>query len=225
MLRAIVLDFDGVIADTEPLHCRAFVAVAAGEGLGLTEAEYFSPTLLGLNDAALLRRLYELRGRPLDADQAAALLRKKDAAYLAMIAGGLPLLPGVDEFVERMRAQVPLAICSGAHRGEIEQILCRAGLLDAFETIVSADDVKTSKPDPSGYLEAVRRLSERAPRLRPAECLAAEDSVHGVSAAKAAGLRVVAVSDQAASPAARAADDRVARLTEMDESRIGRLFH
>jgi len=224
MLRAIILDFDGVIADTEPLHYRAFATVFSAEGINLTERDYFSPALLGLNDAALVRAVFQRGRRPLSDDQCARILRAKDTAFAGLISDGLALLPGTKRFVEQAARRWPLAICSGAHRSEIWAILTPAGLLPCFKAIVSADDVASSKPDPAGYLETVRRLSAPATGLRPDQCLAVEDSLNGIRAARAAGMKTVAISSIPPSQAAREADDAVASLSELDEARMSRLF-
>jgi beta-phosphoglucomutase-like phosphatase (HAD superfamily) len=245
--RAILLDFDGVLADTEPLHFRAFQTVARANGLSLSPGEYFSPDLLGLNDAAFLRRVFDRAGRPLDPGHARQLLDEKNAAFARLIAGGIPLLPGCADFVRRAAGDGrALAICSGARRQEIGQILSPHGLLPFFAAIVSADEVPASKPDPAGYLRALDLLSARiagsargpgsgddgAPaghgsaegRLDPGECLAVEDSANGVLAARAAGLRVVAIAPSPDHPAARHADATVTRLDALDVPALERMF-
>ncbi len=193
MLRALIFDFDGVIADTEPLHLRAFQHALREVSLELSPEDYFH-RFLGLNDAALMRAVLETAGRPAPADELSRLLRVKDAAYFRLIATGLETRPGVADFIRRAAAVWPLAICSGARRREIETILAHAGLAAAFRFVVSADDVAASKPDPAGYLLAVERMRKHAPGLHPAECLAIEDSPFGLQAARAAGLRTLAVS-------------------------------
>jgi beta-phosphoglucomutase len=192
MLRAIIFDFDGVICDTEPLHYRAFAQVLATLSVPLSEGEYFAD-YVGLNDRALLAAILEHAGDRLSGAGMDRLLRAKDEAYFSTMAGGVPRLPGVDEFVRRVAGRWPLAICSGARRVEIETILRGADLLRFFPVIVSVDEVPVSKPDPTGYLAAAQRLGEFVPDLRPGDCLVIEDSPHGIAAAKDAGMSILAL--------------------------------
>jgi beta-phosphoglucomutase-like phosphatase (HAD superfamily) len=103
--------------------------------------------------------------------------------------------------VRALAARVPVAIASGARRGEIETILSAIGLRDAFAAVVGFEDAAHGKPDPAPYLEAARQLEARAPSLSPAECAAVEDSVPGILSARGAGMKVVGVAHSY--PAAR----------------------
>jgi beta-phosphoglucomutase len=192
MLRAIIFDFDGVICDTEPLHYRAFARVLATHSVPLSEDVYFAD-YVGLNDRALLAAILDNAGHRLSDAEMDRLLLAKNEAYFSTIAGGVPRLPGVDEFVRRVAGRWPLAICSGARRVEIETILRGADLLRFFPVIVSVDEVPVSKPDPTGYLAAAQRLGEFVPDLRPGDCLVIEDSPHGIAAAKDAGMSILAL--------------------------------
>ena len=223
MLRAIVFDFDGVIADTEPLHHRAFADVLDGIVRAPTWESYLAD-YLGLNDATFLRRLFRESGESPNEQLIRLLLDRKDAAYRQEIESGLPLLPGVERFIEWARSRCPLAVCSGARRVEIETILRQAGLLDAFEHIVSADEVSLSKPDPAGFLRAIELLAAQHGELRPSCCLAIEDSAHGITAAKGAGMRVVQVSPHAIGAQAVGADRQIKDLTELDEALLAQIM-
>lgn len=192
MPRAIVFDFDGVIVNTEPLHHRAFAGLLAKMSIAVTLDEFLSK-YAGLNDRAFLQRLFEQLGFVADARIIDRVLRAKNDVYQRLIAGGCPLLPGVVGFVNEAARRWPLAICSGARRVEIETILRHAELLAQFPTIVSVDEAPTSKPDPAGYLRTLAQLQQRAAGLKAGDCLAIEDSVHGIAAAKAAGMKVLAV--------------------------------
>jgi len=198
MLRSIIFDFDGVIADTEPLHFAAFEHVFSKLGIPLTREEYFTK-YLGLNDAAFLRAIHADRGRECDDERLRTIQCAKDEMYQTSIFQSLGLRPGVSAFVRSVAERWPIGICSGARRVEIDAILSQNGLAAAFNEIVSADDISTSKPEPAGYRHTVELLAAHAPGLLPRECLAIEDSVNGIRAARSAGIRTLAmigVSDQ-----------------------------
>lgn len=192
MIRAIVFDFDGVIADTEPLHFRAFEKVLAETPWQITEEQYFT-RYLGLTDKAMLERLTSDRNTPFAAGQLAELLQKKYEYYLAMIANGIEPTPGLLSFMQTIPPECPVAICSGARHREIELILAHMGIRERFVNVVSSEDVRTSKPDPSGYLLTLKYLRERVSRLEASEVLAIEDSPLGIEAAALAGMKTMAI--------------------------------
>jgi beta-phosphoglucomutase len=205
MLRAVIFDFDGVIADTEPLHLRAFTDLLPTGVQAPDEATYFS-RYVGLNDATFVRTLFREQGVAIDEADVQRIVAAKHDRYLAMIPNGLPLPPGIEPLIRSLNGRIPMAICSGARRIEIEAVLRAAKLLDYFPTIVSVDEVPISKPDPAGFLAAHRALGERLPDLRPGECVAIEDSAQGVKAGKAAGMRVVAIAHRTPAELLAAAD-------------------
>jgi HAD superfamily hydrolase (TIGR01509 family) len=211
MVRAIIFDFDGVIADTEPLHHESFSAVLADFDVAVTGEEYYS-RYLGLNDEAFLRTVCADRGRSIDGQTLRRMQSAKDRLYQARIAGGLPLLPGVEALVRAAAQRWPLAICSGARRAEIETILKKTGLIRLFDPIVSADEVSVSKPDPAGFRRTVELLRGRSPDLLASECLVIEDSLLGIRAAKSLGMNVLAVTGAAQhhTPTGRAECKRLA---------------
>ncbi len=222
MLRAIVFDFDGVVADTEPLHYAAFDRVLDGLGVMPSVAAYYE-TYVGLSDAAFLRAVFAKAGKSPGEGDLRSLLDRKNDIYFEIVAGGLPLLTGVEAFINRMRRRYPLAICSGARRVEIDTLLRAAGLHDAFPMIVSTEDVQRSKPDPEGFRRAIALLAEQVDALRPVQCLAIEDSANGVAAAKAAEMKVVRVRSHAG-PSSVAADLEVADLSELTDAQLAAMF-
>jgi HAD superfamily hydrolase (TIGR01509 family) len=197
MVRAIVFDFDGVIANSEPLHFRAFRDVLALEGVTLTEAEYYE-RYLGFNDERAFEAIAADRGRPAWDGHAIADLTRRKAVITAELERGQSILfPGAREAIQRLAAMCPLAIASGALGSEISRTLTREGLAGHFAAIVSADDAVASKPAPDAYLRAVDLLRAGLPtqgdRLTAADCVAVEDSPWGLDSARAAGLRTVGV--------------------------------
>jgi HAD superfamily hydrolase (TIGR01509 family) len=191
--QAIVFDFDGVIANSEPLHYRAFRDVLAEEGLALTEADYYA-RYLGYDDAGAFAAVAADRGIEWPAARIAPLVARKAVRMEELEGGQSVLFPGAAEVIRRLAASCPLAIASGAIRVEILRVLERERLTEHFTAIVGAEDAAASKPAPDPYLSAVTLLaaSTGAP-LEPAECVAIEDSLWGIESARAAGLRTVAV--------------------------------
>ena len=192
-MRAVVFDFDGVLVDSEPLHFESLRHTLGGYGVQIDEQEYLE-SYVAYDDREALRIAFERHGRPADPGSVERAARLKAKQFAGLI-GQVELLPGVRELIGSLRAEVPLAIASGALTAEIEQILGAVGLREAFEAIVGADQVSRSKPDPAPYAEAVARLGGRVPGLGPGDCLAFEDSIAGIASAREAGLRVVAVAN------------------------------
>ncbi len=184
---AILFDFNGVIVDDEEQHRITLDALLADEGIALTRAQYYEE-YLGWNDRMSFVAAFQHAGKPLADRRLDALVAEKSRRYERLIAESLTLVPGAVEFVARAAAGWRLAIVSGALRREIEQVLERAGLRRHFEVVVAAEDVARCKPDPAGYQAALAALSARRP-LAVSRSAAIEDSLPGLAAARAAGLR------------------------------------
>ena len=133
----------------------------------------------------------------------------------------VPFFPGARELVRSLAREVPVGIASGALRAEIEAILRGGGLLDSFAAVVGADDVTQGKPHPEPYLTAMARLG---PGLDPAECVVFEDSMPGVAAARAAGMKVVAVTNSFPRAKLSAADRVVDSLAGLEPATLRALF-
>ena len=191
---AVIFDFDGVIVDSEPLHCRGFQAVLAEEGITLSDAEYYDQ-LIGFDDRGAFAHLFKRHERPLDPETFGRVLHRKAKAIQDMIdAGDFSALPGVDALVRGLAVHYPLAICSGALRPEIERMLDGLKLRSFFPTITAAEDVPVGKPDPRGYLLTVDRLRERTGLpLTPADCLVVEDAPSVIRTTAAAGFVTLGV--------------------------------
>ena len=197
-LDAIIFDFNGVIVDDEHMHYHAFRRSLEAEGMNLDEQEYFDEYLgyddWGFYGAALERK----RGTRLDREELDEWVERKSVLYFEELDRGFELFPGVAALIRSASEQVPLAIASGARRGEIEMILARSGLLDLFKIIVAAEDVTRGKPDPACYLLARRRLEDVLEPVQcpdPTRCLVIEDAPPGIEAALGAGMRCVAVTN------------------------------
>ena len=194
-LQAIVFDFDGVIADSEPLHLRAFQQALAADGIQLTAKEYFA-RYLGFDDVGVFEAIARDRGTPISEGQVTALVARKGLCLQEMIEAGSVLFPGARDFIREAAAAVPIGIASGALRHEIDEIVGAAGVADLFTVIVAAGDTPHSKPSPAPYQLAFERLREATgDALDPRRCVAIEDSRWGLESAQGAGLRCVGVTN------------------------------
>jgi beta-phosphoglucomutase len=191
-LRAIVFDFDGVLANSEPLHFAAFRDVLASVDIELTEQDYYT-RYLGFDDVGVFKTVGIDHGRTWTSRDIASFVADKALRLEELERDSPVLFPGAAEIIRRSAAAMPIAIASGALGPEIRRTLKRAGLLQHFAAIVSAEDTPASKPAPDPYVRAVALLAEviAGPVLAPSECVAVEDSRWGLESARAAGLRTV----------------------------------
>jgi len=202
MLKAVVFDFDGVIVDSEPLHYEAFVSVAREFGLDFSYDEY-ARMYIGYDDRDAFRAmLVEAGNRDADEKRISDLGQQKHEVFVHAVERGVRVFPGVRSLIENVSASMPMAIASGATRRDIDLILRAVGFDDAFECIISADDVRHSKPDPESYILAVGDLKRRHPdrNITAADCLALEDTEAGIRSARDAGLWTIGVAHASESP-------------------------
>ena len=217
MLDAMIFDFDGVVVDSEPIHLAGFRAALAGRGISLATEDYYS-RYVGFDDKDCFAHVLEDNGREIDDREIAAMTAEKTAQVKRALAESTSPLPGALELRRAVRAAgAGLAICSGALREEIEIAGRAVGALELVDVLVSAEDVSRGKPDPQGYLLALRLLGEaRSDAPRPAATYVVEDAPAGVVAAKAAGCRVIAVTNSYNRSALGAADVVVDSLAKVN---------
>lgn len=196
LLQAVFFDFDGVIADTEPLHLRAYQKVLAADGVELGKEDYYA-RYLGYDDVGLFRALAADRGMTVSTEQIDEWVESKAKIVEHLLSSGSILFPGAADCVRLFAGRVPLAVASGALEPEIDMVLRHAGLRESFAAIASASDGVRGKPAPDLYLLAMAKLKDEigAERFDPSRCIAIEDSHWGMEAARAAGLRCVAVTN------------------------------
>lgn len=189
MTAAILFDFNGVIIDDEPQHCDALIATLAEYGYDLDRNAYYAE-YLGFDDRECFRFSFSRMGHGEDDGAIAQAIERKNVHYERAIRDSMRLVPGAGEFIEDAALDgLQLAIVSGALRREIEMVLDLTGLRPHFAEIVAAEDVSACKPDPQGYRRAVAALG-----LAPGRCVVVEDSLPGLAAARAAGLRCAMLS-------------------------------
>jgi phosphoglycolate phosphatase len=208
MIRAIFFDFNGVVIDDEPLHLKAYRELFAAEGVTLTDEEYFS--CVGMDDKTFVRAVFERAGRGVSDESMNAMIERKTEMYSELIKDELPLFRGVVTFIKNTSRRYSLGLVSMARRVEIEHVLERADLENAFAVLVSAEDVTVCKPDPSCYKLALKRLNEKRsasnePPLNPDDCLVIEDAPRGIQSGRSAGMRTLGVTNTVTEEQLRAA--------------------
>jgi beta-phosphoglucomutase-like phosphatase (HAD superfamily) len=205
MIRALIFDFNGVLADDDPIHKEAFRKVADEEGLSFTDEEYLEQ-YLPLNDRDCFTTLFSNHGRPLTQEYLRQLISRKGDCYFRMIGEKAVLFEQAGAAVGAAAARYPLAIASGARGAEIRHILKQGGLDTCFSAIISAEDVQFGKPHPEPFLRAHEKLRERQSGLEPSECVAVEDSIGGIHSAHEAGMRCLAIAHSYAAERLRSAN-------------------
>lgn len=190
---AILFDFDGVLADTEPLHFRCWREILNPYGIRLDWNTY-AQTCIGITDRSMLAQFCDRATPPVELQTLVDQYPRKRELFRELISRDLPFFAGCGEFLDSLNGY-PLAVVSSSGRLEIEPALERAGLLTRFDTLVCGGDVSNHKPAPDPYLLAASRLNSQRP-------LVIEDSAPGVESARAAGFDVLRVKSPAEVPAA-----------------------
>jgi beta-phosphoglucomutase len=182
--RAVLFDFDGVIADTENHHITAWQRTLLG--LGWQVPEEIAVRAAEIDDREFLRGLFA--SQQVDDGDIEGWVRKKQALTIMLIRDAPRIYPGVIELIEALRGRVRLGIVSGTNRENIEAVLSTTTFAESFDVIIGKEDVSVVKPDPEAYILALERL-----RLTAADTVALEDSPSGLASASTAGLSCVAV--------------------------------
>jgi len=177
-----IFDCDGTIADTMPIHFKAWSRAMEDFGGRFPEDLFYSWG--GKPTDVIVGQLNGKFGLTLDVDET---VRRKENYYLSMLGGVEPVWP-VLRFAREVHGKYPLAIASGGHHEMVDATLRALGIAEMFDAVVCAEDYENGKPAPDPFLEAARRLGVPA-----RDCLVFEDSPTGVEAARAAGMDCVLV--------------------------------
>jgi beta-phosphoglucomutase family hydrolase len=186
---AYIFDCDGTLADTMPLHYKAWLAVLKDHECDFPEAFFYE--LGGVPTENIVEILNERHGRSMPVKETAAI---KDEMFVKMIPQTMPIEPVVD-LVHQFHGVKPLAVASGGKREIVRKTLNALGILGKFQAIVTAEDYRNGKPAPDPFLEAARQLG-----IAPEKCLAFEDTSAGIASAKAANMQWVLVQPPARKP-------------------------
>jgi len=180
--RGLIFDCDGTLANTMPLHWRAWQMITQRHGLHFPEDRFYS--LGGVPSRDILRMLAQEQGRSLDH---IAVAHEKEEAYLPLMAQVEPI-HAVVEIAQENHGKIPMAVASGGTQSIICQVLEHLKIRNLFQAVVTSEMVKNQKPAPDIFLEAARRI-----KVDPSVCRAYEDTDLGLTAIRAAGMEAVDV--------------------------------
>jgi beta-phosphoglucomutase len=208
MIKAILFDFNGVIIDDEELQKKAYQEVLKSEGITLTDEDYYAS--LGMDDESFVRAAYQRTQHHLSDEKLRSIIEGETELHRRMIEKELPLFPGAVTFVKACARHFIVGLVSMSRRTQIDYVLERIGLANAFDVIVSAEDVTACKPDPQCYKRGFQLVDKTRQRknmfsLLQDECLAIEDAPQGIKAARGAGLRTLGVTNTVTANELRAA--------------------
>ncbi len=198
MIKALLMDFNGVVIDDESIQHDLYTEILKAEGVDVTDEAYYSR--LGMDDKTFVASLLAEAGKPSGIDRVLELTAEKTTRWRERVAAEMPLFPGVDNFIRKMSREFALGLVSMSKREEIDFVLEKAGLADCFAVIISAEDVTGCKPDPECYRKGFERLdlyriSQGHLPMTHSECVVIEDSPAGVTAGKEADLNVLGVTN------------------------------
>ena len=182
--KGLIFDCDGTLADTMPLHWRAWQMITQRHQFHFPEDRFYA--LGGVPSRDILKMLGHEQGRSLDH---IAIAHEKEEAYLAMMADAEPI-HAVVEIARAHHGKIPMAVASGGTQRIICQVLEQLKIRDLFDAVVTSEMVKNQKPAPDIFLEAARRIG-----VDPKSCRAYEDTDLGMQAIRAAGMEAVDVRD------------------------------
>jgi len=182
VIKGIIFDCDGTLADTMPLHWRAWRTIAERHQIKFPEERFYS--LGGIPSRDILKMLGAEQGLKFDA---LAVAHEKEAVYVPLIAQVEPI-HAVVAIARENHGRIPLAVASGGTREIIRQVLEHLGILRLFQAVITSEDVQSQKPAPDIFLEAARRIG-----VPPHFCRAYEDTDLGLQAIRAAGMEAVDV--------------------------------
>jgi len=190
-MHVVLLEFEGILADTTPHRLAALREALTADGLSLDD-ETWAEHCHGLAVEPAVRAARAALGAPDDPTAVELARLRAERTFTARIGRGLLMQPGGLALIQALRTQARLALVTRASRRDVDFVLTLANVVDAFTCVVTSDDKVEAKPSPAPYLLALEKLSRTAPVVA-GDALAFEDSRPGIRAARAAGLRAVAV--------------------------------
>lgn len=183
----LIFDCDGTLADTMPLHYRAWTAMLDVHGIAFPEPQFYA--LAGMPSERIINLLATEQQTVLAGGRVMEMIRDKEDRYITMIDDVLPVAP-VLGVAARYRGVLPMAVASGGERWVVTRTLEAIGALEWFDALVGSEDTVLHKPEPDVFLEAARRIG-----VAPQRCVVFEDSDLGMLAAARAGMHGVDIRD------------------------------
>lgn len=179
-------DMDGVVVDTAPFHFEAWQQTFAKLGVKYSLVEFKES--FGRRNEAIIP---EIMGEPVSPEEIAAIAREKEALFRRLARGKIKPFPGAVELLQRLsKSNIKMALVSSTPPRNIDSVLQSLEIKEYFQIIISGADVTKGKPDPECFLLAASRLG-----VGPENCVVIEDSTAGVSAAKSAGMKCIAITN------------------------------
>lgn len=204
-IKAVFFDMDGVLVDSERYHIDAFVELFKRHGIALTKKD--TAGIFGRLDEHIIEDLCKKKKIKCDIDEWGK--EKRLIATDLMRRNKMSLFPGVKSLLVAVKKKYKVGLATSSSRQEAEIVLLKVGLRNSFDAILTREDVKTHKPSPEVYLKLCERF-----KLTPQDCVVIEDSIAGVTAAKKAGMRCIAVLNSFPTSKLSEADFIVRRLDE-----------
>lgn len=208
MIKAILMDFNGVIIDDESIQMRVYQELLATEGVELTEEDYAASH--GMDDVTFVKAAYERRDKKVTDKKIDEIIDAKFAKWRDVVGDNLPLFEGIENFVEKMSLEFALGVVSMERGDQIQYVLDKARMAKHFSVIVSSSDVTACKPDPQCYRAGFNkldlfRIEQGHLPMTHGECLVIEDTAPGIRAALAADLPALGVTNTVDADALRKA--------------------
>jgi beta-phosphoglucomutase family hydrolase len=186
-MKAVIFDKDGVLSETFDLHAKAHLEVLAANGVKANVEDI--AIRYGKLTSEILKEIMEEHGKLITKETSEKMAIEKDKIYMKLAENELRLLSGVKAMLEYLRNKnYKIGLASSSSPGSIEQLLRVTNIKEFFDATISGWEIKSGKPDPEIFLECAKRLN-----IEPKECVVVEDSIHGVEAAKRAGMKCIAV--------------------------------
>lgn len=221
MLNAVIFDFDGVILDSEGLHFKIFNQVLERYKIFVTWEDY-QKRYIGYNDEDALKIIFKNNKKRVNKKIIDELITRKAVLFEESVHNnGAEVFPGVVELIKSIPVKLPVGLCSGALRSDIDPVLKNLKIKRFFKSIVTAEDTKKSKPYPDPYLLSLKNLNIQD----PSKTIAIEDTPAGINSAKEAGMKVLAVTNTFSSGYLYEADAIASSLSEVNRKTLEDLIY